>query len=161
MLQQVIRDQVVSEVDSIETITSLDDEVEHWERKEAAATRRHTWALELQAQHAIEMLNCMKEEGLPSKDIEVAVQNTNKACRALNSRQRVRAAGLTGDTRHQAHENELANMDNIIHPTTMGRVVHRDTPTQPALAVSNLGLWNRNIAVESLLEEELVDRVPQ
>ena len=27
--------------------------------------------------------------------------------------------------------------------------------------VSNLGLWNRNIAVESLLEEELVDRVPQ
>ena len=27
--------------------------------------------------------------------------------------------------------------------------------------VSNLGLWNRNIAVESLLEEELVDRIPQ
>ena len=30
-LQQVIRDQVVSEPGSIETTMSLDDEVEHWE----------------------------------------------------------------------------------------------------------------------------------
>ena len=27
--------------------------------------------------------------------------------------------------------------------------------------VSNLGLWYRNMAVESLLEEELADKVPQ
>ena len=39
MLQQVIRDQVVSEVDSIETTTSLDDKVEHWEHKEATTAR--------------------------------------------------------------------------------------------------------------------------
>ena len=70
----------------------------------------------------------MKEEGLPSKEIEVAVQNVNKACRTLNSWQRVRVAGLTGDMHHQAHENELANMDDIICPMTMGRGVHRDTP---------------------------------
>ena len=38
-LQQVIRDQVVSDPGLIETTTSLDDEVEHWERQEAAATR--------------------------------------------------------------------------------------------------------------------------
>ena len=74
--QQVIRDQVASEVDSIETTTSLNDEVKHWECKEAAAVRQHTCALELRAQHAIDMLNCMKEEGFPSKDIEVATQNT-------------------------------------------------------------------------------------
>jgi len=48
-LQQVIRDQMASEVDSIKTTMSLDDEVEHWERKEAAAVRRHTHALELRA----------------------------------------------------------------------------------------------------------------
>ena len=35
-----------------------------------------------------------------------------------------------------------------------------NNPNQ-AQHVSNLGLWNRNIAVESLLEEELVDRIPQ
>ena len=79
------------------------------------------------------MLNRMKEEGLPSKDIEVAVQNANKACRALNIRQRVRVARLTGDMRHQAHKNELANMNNIICPMTTGRGVHRDMPTQLAL----------------------------
>ena len=74
-----------------------------------------------------------RQQGLPSKDIEVAVQNTNKACCTLNSQQRVRAAGLTGDVRHQAHKNELANMDNIICPTTVGRGVHRDTPAQLTL----------------------------
>jgi len=37
-LQQVIRDQVVSEVNSIDTTMSLDDEVEHWEQKEATAS---------------------------------------------------------------------------------------------------------------------------
>ena len=35
MLQQVIRDQVASEVDSIEPTMSLNDEVKHWEHKEA------------------------------------------------------------------------------------------------------------------------------
>ena len=65
-LQQIIRDQIVSEVDSIETTSSLDDEVEHWERKEATAARRHTRALEIRAQHAIDTLNHMKEEGLLS-----------------------------------------------------------------------------------------------
>ena len=49
----------------------------------------------------------MKEEGLPSRDIEVATQNENNARHALNSWQRVRTARLTGDTCHLAPENEL------------------------------------------------------
>ena len=49
-LRQVIRDHVASEVNSIETTISLDDEIKHWEHKEAAATRQHTHVLELQAQ---------------------------------------------------------------------------------------------------------------
>ena len=70
----------------------------------------------------------MKEEGLPSKDIEVATQNMNNAHCPLNSQQRVRAAGLTGDTCHIAPENELQRMDNIVHPMSLGRGVHRNTP---------------------------------
>ena len=135
ILQQVIRDQVASEVDTIETITSLNDKVEHWEHKEAAAARQHTCALELRAQHAIDMLNCMKEEGFPSKDIEVATQNANNACYILNSRQRVRAARLTGDTRHLAPENELQRTDNIVHPTALGKVY---TETHPNNRLSPL-----------------------
>ena len=46
-LQQIIRDKVVSEVGSIETTSSLDDEVEHWERKEATAGRQHTHVLKI------------------------------------------------------------------------------------------------------------------
>ena len=84
-LQQIIRDQVVSEVHSIETTTSLNDEVKHWERKEATTARQHTHALELQAQHVIVMLNHMKEEGLPSEEIEVAAQVVNNAYHALDS----------------------------------------------------------------------------
>jgi len=38
-LQQIIRDQIVSEANSIETTMTLNDEVEHWEQKEATATR--------------------------------------------------------------------------------------------------------------------------
>jgi len=38
-LQQVIRYHVASEVDSIKTMISLDDEVKHWEHKAAAAAR--------------------------------------------------------------------------------------------------------------------------
>ena len=38
-LQQVIRDQVASDVYTIKTMMSLNDEVKHWERKEAAAMR--------------------------------------------------------------------------------------------------------------------------
>ena len=80
---------------------SLDDEVKHWEQKEATAAKQHTCALELQVQHMMEKLNCMKEEGLPSEEIEAAVQDANNAHRSLNSWQRIKAAGLTGDTRHQ------------------------------------------------------------
>ena len=87
---------MASEVDTIETTTSLDDEVKHWEHKEAFAMRQHTRVLELQAQHVLDILNHMKEEGLSSKDIEVATQNMNNACHTLNSQKRVRAAGLIG-----------------------------------------------------------------
>jgi len=76
----------------------------------------------------------MKKEGLPSKDIKIAVQNVNKAHHALSSWKRVRAAGLTGNTCHLAPENELQRMDNIVHPTTSGRSVHRNTHKQQALA---------------------------
>jgi len=58
----------------------------------------------------------MKEERFPSKDIEVATQNMNNTCHALNSWQRVRTAGLTGDTCHLAPKNELQGMDNIVCP---------------------------------------------
>jgi len=76
----------------------------------------------------------MKEEGLPSKNIEVVTQNANNACHALNSWQRVRAAKLTDNTCHQAPENELSRMDNTVCPTALGRGVHRKTPKQQALA---------------------------
>ena len=82
----------------------------------------------------IDTLNHMKEEGLPSKDIEIATQNMNNAHRALNTQQRVRAAGLTGDMCHRAPENELSRTDNTVHPTASGRGVHRNTPKQQALA---------------------------
>ena len=85
---------------------SLDDEVEHWEQKEATATKQHTHVLKIRAQHVIDTLNCMKEEGLPSEEIEEAAQVTNNAYRALDSRQRIRAAHLTGDTHHQAPDTE-------------------------------------------------------
>jgi len=79
------------------------------------------------------MLNRMKEEGFPSKDIEVATQNTNNAHHALNRWQRVRAAGLTGDMCHLASENELQGTDNIVCSMALGRGVHRNTPEQQAL----------------------------
>jgi len=56
----------------------------------------------------------MKEEGLPSEEIEVAAQVANNAHRTLNSRQRIRAACLMGDTHHQAPETELSRTDNIV-----------------------------------------------
>ena len=40
---------MASEVDTIETTTSLDDKVKHWERKEAIAARQHMCVLELLA----------------------------------------------------------------------------------------------------------------
>ena len=122
----------------IETTSSLDDEVEHWEKKEAMATRRHTCALKIQAQHVIDTLNCMKEEGLPSEEIEVAAQVANNACRTLNSQQRIRAAHLTGDTCHQAPEMKLPRMDDIVCPTGLGQGVQRSTPEQQALASREL-----------------------
>ena len=102
------------------------------------------------------MLNHMKEEGLPSKDIEVAVQNTNKAHCTLSSRQRVIVAGLTGDMCHQAHKNEPSRMDNIVHPTTLGRGVQRNTPKQQALtsrepSIAVKVFWTRLIVILSYM----------
>jgi len=75
----------------------------------------------------------MKEEGLPSEEIEVAAQVTNNTCCTLNSRQRIRATHLMGDTCHQAPENELSRMDNIVLPMALGRDAQRSTPGQQAL----------------------------
>ena len=81
----------------------------------------------------METLNHMKEEGLPSEEIEAATQDANNACHALNSWQRIKAAGLTGDTCHQAPENEWQRTDNIVHPIASRRSVQRSTPRQQAL----------------------------
>ena len=62
----------------------------------------------------------MKEEGLPSEEIEEAAQVVNNARCALNSRQRIRAACLMGDTCHQTPDTERPRMDNIARPMDSG-----------------------------------------
>jgi len=81
----------------------------------------------------MEKLNRMKEEGLPSEEIEAAAQDANNAHCALNSRQRIKAARLTGDICHQTPDNERQRRDNVVHPTASGRGVQRSTPEQQAL----------------------------
>jgi hypothetical protein len=46
-LLKTIREQIVSDVEADTASTGLELEAEHWQRKEAAAARRYTWALEL------------------------------------------------------------------------------------------------------------------
>jgi cell division protein ZapA (FtsZ GTPase activity inhibitor) len=53
-LLQTIREQIVSDVEANTASTGLELEAEHWQRKEAAAARRYTRALELRAQLAEE-----------------------------------------------------------------------------------------------------------
>jgi hypothetical protein len=55
-LLQMIREQIVSDVEADTASTGLEIEAEHWQRKEAAAARRYTRALELRAQLAEEAM---------------------------------------------------------------------------------------------------------
>jgi hypothetical protein len=46
-LLQMIQEQVISDVNADTVSMGLELEAEHWQRKEAAAARHYTWALEL------------------------------------------------------------------------------------------------------------------
>ena len=70
-----------------------------------------------------------------------------------------------GTPTFEAHMDPLIFLEEVCthdpHSPMCQVAMYREGVRPPVTIVSNLGLWNRNIAVESLLEEELVDRVPQ
>ncbi|KAF8485472.1 hypothetical protein JB92DRAFT_3131343 [Gautieria morchelliformis] len=74
-IQQIVRDQVASEPDSETTTESLELEVAHWQRKEATATRHHTWALKLLVKNVEETVAHSHTAQLPDEQLTQAAQN--------------------------------------------------------------------------------------
>jgi hypothetical protein len=76
------------------------EKAKHWQRKEAAAARRYTRALELRAQLAEEAVGQHQDGSHPDEERLRAVDEAWPARQAVESRHHVQNAGLTGDTRH-------------------------------------------------------------
>ena len=66
-LLQTLREQLVSNIDADSESTGLELEAEHWQRKEAAAARRYTQALELRAQLAEEAVGQHQDGSHPDE----------------------------------------------------------------------------------------------
>jgi hypothetical protein len=67
-LLQMIREQIISDVEADTASTGLELEAEHWQRKEAAAARRYTWGLELRAQLAEEAVGQHQDGNHPDEE---------------------------------------------------------------------------------------------
>jgi hypothetical protein len=91
-LLQTIREQLVSDVDPDTASTGLELEAEHWQRKEAAAARCYTRALELRAQLAAEAMGQFQDGSHPDEQRMRAVNKARAARRAVDSRHRMHNA---------------------------------------------------------------------
>jgi hypothetical protein len=67
-LLQMIGEQIVSDIDANTASTGLELEAEHWQRKEAAAARRYTQALELRAQLSEEAVGQHQDGNDPDEE---------------------------------------------------------------------------------------------
>jgi hypothetical protein len=105
-LLQTIREQILSDVEADMASTGLELKAEHWQQKEATAACRYTRALELRAQLAEEAVGQHQDGSHPDEERLCAVDEARAACWAVESRQHVHNAGLTGDTRHVILPNE-------------------------------------------------------
>jgi hypothetical protein len=72
-LLQMIREQIVSDVEADTASTGLELEAKHWQRKEAAAARRYTRALELREQLAEEAMGQHQDGSHPDEEHLCAV----------------------------------------------------------------------------------------
>jgi hypothetical protein len=79
-LLQTIREQLVLDVDADTASMGLELEAEHWQRKEAAAARHYTRALELRAQLAEEAVGQHQDGSHPDELHLRAVDEARAAC---------------------------------------------------------------------------------
>jgi hypothetical protein len=72
-LLQTIREQIILDVEADTASTGLEIEADHWQRKEAAAARHYTWALELRAQLTEEAVGQHQGGSHPNEECPRAV----------------------------------------------------------------------------------------
>jgi hypothetical protein len=79
----------------------LERNIELWKQREAEASRKHMLALKKMTNQAEHELSQLYKEQWLQEELNVAVERNRQSCNALSSYQRVRVAGLSGDTRHE------------------------------------------------------------
>jgi hypothetical protein len=85
-LLQMIREQIISDVEANTASTGLELEAEHWQWKEAAAACRYTRALELRAQLTEEAVGQHQDGSHPDEECLRTVDEARAVRRAVESR---------------------------------------------------------------------------
>jgi hypothetical protein len=79
----------------------LERNIELWKQQEAEASRKHMLALEKKANQVEHELGQLYKEQRLQEELNAGVEWNRQSHNALSSYQRMRAVGLSGDTRHE------------------------------------------------------------
>jgi hypothetical protein len=82
----------------------LECNIKLWKQWEAKASHKHMWALKKKANQVERELGQLYKEQQPQEELNMVVERNRQSRNTLSSYQRMRVAGLSGDTRHKQRD---------------------------------------------------------